>query len=203
MRPDEPIGPATPQVEVGSLPRFEYAPDTTDAKAAAGGKAPLFVAVVVALLGLGGGAIIGVLASDGADTIETPAATLPSDVPVPVVDETPVVADPDPVVVADSDPVDVETARVSDDGTRTSRRSRRGDRAPSVRAEPAVVADPEPEPPPVVVEPPPVVADPEPRVQTSRRIRPPPSGAGRFTPQPLPPDPAPQRRGGFVDWDQQ
>ncbi len=175
VRPDE-AGPATPRAPgagsgSGSLPRFEYAPDMASAPGKPPpSRAPLIVATVVALLGMGGGAAIGLLATQAEEP--EPIEVLngePSSAASPVTEAPPPTPDPalaggaiepaPPVAPAE------EPEAAPEPAARTSAR-----RLPPRRPPPAPApvirsfAEPRPEPPPPVIErrPPVVVRQPDP-----------------------------------------
>lgn len=159
VRPEE-QGPATPRPPgegSASLPRFEYAPDSyrTAAPPAKPSRAPLVIAVVVALLGLGGGAVIGVLAMNDDDRAAP--VVLPSGdeepVPAPAMDEdAPASAggepdqdapEPDEAAPATAEPEEPDEAPAA----ATPRRGRRAARR-EPRVQPLSETHPEPTPQP-------------------------------------------------------
>lgn len=203
MRPDEALGSATPRVDTGGAPRFELAPDT--ATPSKPNQAPLIVAILVALLGLTGGALIGLLASGGAETENAPAATLPSDTVAaetqtdPQTPEQPSVADPDVGGAEDTEPSATAAPATGRRPARARRRRTAGastiprrSTEPPPMTEPTSTVEREPEPTPT---PEPEVQRPDPRSHT-RRVR------QRSTSQPAPTPAPPQPTGGFIGWDE-
>jgi len=145
VRHDE-QGPATPRAPgeaSGSMPRFEYAPDShrTAHPRPKPSRAPLYVALLVALLGLGGGATIGVLAMQGDDReapvvlpseADEPMPAPPDDTSVAAVDETEEADEPDDAPAAEpEEPTEPEEAAPAAAEPRRGRRSARRDPRPT------------------------------------------------------------------------
>ncbi|MCA9604356.1 MAG: protein kinase [Myxococcales bacterium] len=182
MRPDE-QGPATPRPPgatvpasgSGSLPRFEYAPDMAQAETKPASRAPLVVATVVALLGMGGGAAIGLLATRNDDeTVEVLESASPDVAAPPATLEQPTEPEATPPTAGAAevpDEPEEDPAPTAEDAPTEPRRGRRNPAtvrrppvAPVVRsfADPNPAADPVRRTPPVTRHP-----DPPPTTPTT------------------------------------